>query len=121
VAKEFLDLWSKRHWCWIDFTCGCAGCLTAVAFLWSWYCFQIKSLKRSGGTRSEESAFPTQWITEGIRQLIACEKLLLSAHILPKRPDHRPDYSRSDHLAAVCAAKSVAKHLPGSMCLWWLS
>lgn len=25
VGKEFLDLWSKRHWCWIDFTCGCAG------------------------------------------------------------------------------------------------
>ena len=33
VGKEFLDLWSKRHWCWIDFTCGCAGCLAALAFV----------------------------------------------------------------------------------------
>jgi hypothetical protein len=33
VAKEFLDLWSKRHWCWIDFACGCGGCLAALALL----------------------------------------------------------------------------------------
>lgn len=33
VVKEFLDLWSKRHWCWIDFACGCSGCLAALAFV----------------------------------------------------------------------------------------
>lgn len=33
VGKELLDLWSKKQWCWIDFFCGCAGCLAALAFV----------------------------------------------------------------------------------------
>ncbi len=34
VVKEFLDLWSKKQWCWFDFWWGMTGCAAAMLFLY---------------------------------------------------------------------------------------
>ena len=34
APKEFLDLWSKKQWCWFDFWWGMTGCAAAMLFLY---------------------------------------------------------------------------------------